>query len=162
MTPSAFCFSKVISRCLSQPCANLPLYLSIHSLVGRVRGARREVHEERLVGDERLLLTGPGDRLIGQVLGQVIALGRRFRRLDRRRAFIERRVPLVILATDEAVEIFEATATGRPRGERSRRARLPNRNFVALAELRGRVTVQLEGQGERRFGVGQHRAIAGS
>ena len=31
MTPSSFCRSKVISRCLSQPWANLPLYLSIHS-----------------------------------------------------------------------------------------------------------------------------------
>ncbi len=32
MTPSFFCFSNVISRCLSQPWSNLPLYLSAHSL----------------------------------------------------------------------------------------------------------------------------------
>ena len=44
---------------LSQPCANLPLYLSIHflrNLMRCMRGARHEVHEERFVRKECLLL----------------------------------------------------------------------------------------------------------
>ena len=110
---------------------------------------------------QRLLLARPGDRLVGQVLGQVVALGRRLRRLDRRRALVERRIPLVVLAADEAVEVLEAAAAGRPRVERARRARLPDRHLVALAELRGRVAIELERQRERRLGVGQHRAVAG-
>ena len=131
-------------------------------VVRRVRGARCEVDEERLVGQQRLLLARPGDELVGQVFGQVVALGRRLRRLDRRRAFIERRIPLVVLAADEAVEVLEPSAAGRPRVERTGRARLPHRHLVALAELRGRVAIELEGQRERRLGVGQHRALARS
>ena len=79
-----------------------------------VRGARREVHEERLVGHQRLLLAHPADRLVGQILGEVVALLGRLRRLDRRRALIQRRVPLVVLAADEAVEVLEPAAAGRP------------------------------------------------
>ena len=46
-------------------------------VVRRVRGAGREVHEERLVGHQRLLLAHPPDRLVGHVLGEVVALVRR-------------------------------------------------------------------------------------
>ncbi len=149
MTPSSFWRSKVISRCLSQPWANLPLYLSIHSfghLVRRVGGARREVHEERLVGQQRLLLACPADRLVGQILGQVVALGRRLRRLDRGGALVQGRVPLVVLAADETVEVLEAAAAGRPCRERPGRAGLPDRNLVALAELGRGVSVELQRQ----------------
>ena len=133
----------------------------LRHVVRRVRRARREVDEERLVAHQRLLLAHPGDRLVGQVLGQVIALGRRLRRLDRRRALVERGIPLVVLAADEAVEVLESAAAGRPRIERARRTGLPHRHLVTLAELRGRVAVEFERQRERRLGVGQHRAVAG-
>ena len=129
----------------------------LRHVMRRMRGARREVHEERLVRQQRLLLARPGDGLVGQVFGQVIAFRRRLGRLDRRRAFIQRRVPLVVLAADEAVEILEAAAAGRPGIERPRRARLPDRHLVALAELRRRIAIELEGQRERRLGVGQDR-----
>ena len=127
----------------------------------RVGGTRREVHEERLVRQQGFLLARPRDRLVGQVFGEVVALFRRLRRLDGRRPLIEGRVPLVVLAADEAVEVLESTAAGRPRVERPGRARLPDRHLVALAELRRRIAVQLEGQRQRRLGVGQHRAVAG-
>ena len=81
---------------------------------GRVRRAGREVDEERLVRHQRLLLADPADRLVGHVLGEVVALLRRRSRLDRRRALVERRVVLVGLAADEAVEVLEAAAAGRP------------------------------------------------
>ena len=69
-------------------------------------------------------------------------------------------IPLVVLAADEAVEVLEPAAAGRPGVERARRARLPDRHLVAFAELRRRVAIELEGERERRLGVGQHRAVA--
>ena len=165
MRPSSFCFAEGDLALLVPAVRELALVLVdpfLRHVVRRVRGARREVDEERLVGQQRLLLARPGDELVGQVFGEVVALGRRLRRLDRRGALIQRRIPLVVLAADEAVEVLEPAAAGRPGGERTRRARLPHRHFVALAELRGRVAIELEGQRERRLGVGQHRALARS
>ena len=72
-----------------------------------------------------------------------------------------RRVVLVRLAADEAVEVLEAAAARRPVVERAHRARLPDRHLVALAELRGRVAVQLQHLGERRARVRAHRVVAG-
>ena len=164
MTPSSFWRSNVISRCLSQPWANLPLYLSIHSLgtwCGACVAPGAKYMKNGLSPHQRLLLAHPVDRLVGQILGQVIALRRRLRRLDRRRALVQRRVPLVVLAADEAVEVLEPAATGRPGGERARRAGLPDRDLVALAELRRRVAVELERLRQRRLGVRQHRAVTG-
>ena len=43
-------------------------------VVRRVRGAGREVGEERLVRHQRLLLADPVDGVVGQVLGEVVAL----------------------------------------------------------------------------------------
>ena len=130
-------------------------------VVRRVAGAGREVHEERLVGHQRLLLARPLDRLVGHVLGEVIALLGRLLRLDGGGAFVDRRVPLVGLAADEAVEVLEAAAAGRPLVERPDRAGLPDRHLVALAELRRRVAVELERHRQRRLVLGQHRAVAG-
>ncbi len=125
-----------------------------------VRRAGREVGEERLVAHQRLLLADPLDRVVGQVLGEVVALLRRLVRLDRDRPFVERRVVLVRLAADEAVEVLEPAAAARPRVEGAERARLPDRYLMALAELRGRVAVQLERLGERRARVRAHRRVA--
>ena len=163
MTPSFFCRAKVSSRSLSQPPIELALVLVgplLRHVVRRVRRAGREVDEERLVGREALLLPDPGNRLVGHVLDQVVALFGRLLRLDRRGALVERRVPLVGLAADEAVEVLEAAAARRPGVERSGRARLPDRHFVALAELRGGVAIQLQRPRQRRHRVGQHRAVA--
>ena len=129
-------------------------------MVRRVRRAGRKVDEERLVRGETFLLSDPGNRLVGHVLDQVVALLGRFLRLDRRGPLVERRVPLVGLAADEAVEILEAATAGRPGVERSGRTRFPDRHFVALAELRGGVAIQLQRLRQRRHRVGQHRAVA--
>ena len=63
----------------------------LRHVVRRVGGAGREVDEERLVGNERLLLADPVDRLVGHVLHEVIALFGRLLHFDRRGAFVERR-----------------------------------------------------------------------
>ena len=128
-------------------------------VVRRVGGAGREVDEERLVGHQRLLLADPLDRLVGHVAHEVVALFGRALGLDRRRALVQRRVVLVRLAADEAVEVLEAAA-GRPVVERAQRARLPDRHLVALAELGGRVPVELEDLRQRSARVRAHRVVA--
>ena len=163
MTPSSFCRANVRSRCTSHPSSNWPAYLSAHSFGHVVRGVGRpgrEVHEERLVRHQRLLLAHPADRPVGQVLGQVVALLRGRRRLDRCRAVVQRRVPLVVLPADEPVERLEPAAARRPRVERAHRRGLPHRHLVALAELRRRVPVQLQRHRQRRLRVRPQRAVA--
>src|SRR5208283_5782150 len=80
---------------------------------------------------------------------------------DRRGAFIEGGIVLVGFAPNEPVEIFESAASAGPGVERAHWACLPDRHFVAFAELRGRVAVELEGARERRAGVRQNRVVAG-
>ena len=133
----------------------------LRDVVGRVCRAGCEVDEEGLVGGEGFLLGDPGHRLVGHVLYEVVTLFGRFLGLDGNRAFIERRIPLVRLAADEAVEILEAAAARGPGVERTGGARLPDRHFVALAELRGGVTVQFERLRQRRHGIGPDRAVTG-
>ena len=135
-----------------------PLLGDVVRGVGR---AGRVVDEERPVRHQRLLLADPADRAVREVLGEVVALLGRRRRLDRRGAVVERRLVLVVLAADEAVEGLEPAATGRPGVERTHRRGLPDRHLVALAELRRRVAVELERHRQRSLGVGTHRALAG-
>ncbi len=129
-------------------------------MVRSVRCPGGEVHEERTVGHQSLLLADPADGVVGEVLGEVVALLGRRGRLDGRRPVVQRRLVLVVLAADEAVERLEA-ATGRgPCVERAHRRRLPHRHLVALAELGGRVAVQLQRHRQRRLRVRPHRAVA--
>ncbi len=131
----------------------------LRHVVRGMGGAGREVGEERLVGCQRLLLRDPCHGLVGHVLHEVVALFGRLLRFDRRGPFVNRRVPLVRLAAEEAIEILEAAAARWPGVERSDRAGFPHRHFVALAELRGRVAVELQRPCQRRNGVREHRAI---
>src|SRR5215467_6885906 len=104
--------------------------------MGSVCRAESEVDEKRLVRDERLLLPDPTDGLVGQIFRQVVTFFGCTLRLDRRRSVIQRRVILVVLSANEAVEMFEAR-TSRPVVERAHRARLKDRHFMAFPELRG-------------------------
>src|SRR5215204_830684 len=78
----------------------------------RMRGSRRVVHEERLLGHERLLLTHPVDRAVGHVLGEVVALLGRPVWLHRHFVLVDRRRILVGLPTEEAVEVLESASAG--------------------------------------------------
>ena len=126
----------------------------------RVGGAGGKVNEERLVGRERLLLPDPFEGLVGHVGHEMVTLLGRLLVLHRRGAFEERRIPLIRLATDEAVEVLEAAAARGPGVEGAGRTGLPDRDFVALAELRGGVAIQFQRLRQRRHGVGPHRAVA--
>src|SRR3712207_8732364 len=110
-------------------------------VVRRVARAGREVDEERLVRGQRVLGAHVVDGPVGQVLGQVIALLRRPRRLHRRRVLRQRRTPLVGLEADEAVEVLKA-GRRRPHVERPDHRRVAEMwDLVALPELRRRVAV---------------------
>src|SRR5580704_6690144 len=113
----------------------------------------REVDEERLIGHERLLLPNPIDGLVRHVFHQMIALLGGLLDLDRGGAFIKRWIPLVRLAADEPIEIFESASPGRPSVKRAGWTGLPDRHFMTLAELRRRVPIELEDPGEGRAGV---------
>ena len=75
-------------------------------VVRPVAGAGRPVHEEGLVGREGAVLAQPGERLVRQVLAQVVLLV--VRRLDRIGVLEQARLPLRGLAGEEAVEVVEA------------------------------------------------------
>ena len=134
----------------------------LRHVVRGMRCAGREVSEERLVGHEGLLLANPLDRFGGHVVREVIALFGRLVRLDRRRAFVERRIPLVGFPADKAIEVLEApSTTGRPVVERAQGAGLPHRHFVAFTKLRGRVAVQPQRLRKRRHCVRQEGVVTG-
>ncbi len=99
----------------------------LRRVVRRVRGAGRVVDEPRLLRRDRVQHPDAVDRVVGHVVVEEVVL-RVVRRLDRLDVLDERGTPLVGVAADEAVEVFEArapSATGRtdPPGCRASRAR---------------------------------------
>jgi len=70
--------------------------------------SRTSTTARALVRGDRLGILDELQRLVGQVLGQVVALLRRLRRLDRKVVIDQVRVPLVGLRAEEAVEPLEA------------------------------------------------------
>jgi hypothetical protein len=128
-------------------------------MVRRMRRTRSEVHKERLVRHQRLLLADPADRLVGHVHGEVVALLGRRLRLHRGGALVDRRVVLVRLPTDEAVEVLKPRAR-RPRIKRAHGAALPDRHLMALTELRRRIAIQPQRLRQRSARVRPDRAVA--
>ena len=157
--PSSFWRARVRSRWASQPASNRPAYLSRHSGATwkGVRRAQRRVGEERPLGGDRLLVLDPGDRVVDQVLGEVVAVLGQPVGLDRVAALVELRVPVVHLRAHEAVEEVEALAHRPPR-ERTRGAHLHRRGLVPLAERGGAVAVAAEDLRDRR-GAGRPVAV---
>ena len=125
----------------------------------RVRGAEREVGEERPVGGDRLLVLDPGDRVVDQVLGEVVAVLREPVGLDGVAALVELRVPVVHLGAHEAVEEVEAL-THRPPRERARGAHLHRRGLVPLADRRRAVAVAAEDLRDGRGAGGPVAVVA--
>jgi hypothetical protein len=80
------------------------------SVVGGVGRARAEVHEERLVGRHHLGVADEADRLVGQVLGQVVAVLGAFGLLGVVVVVDQVGIPLVGLAAEEPVVALEAAA----------------------------------------------------
>src|SRR6185437_16696329 len=74
--------------------AGVPVRPLVPDVVGGVEAAAGPVHEERLVGLERLVPAEPTDGVVGEVLAEVVALLRGPRREDARRVPDQVRLPL--------------------------------------------------------------------
>ena len=129
-------------------------------VVRRMRRAGREVDEEGLFGGESLLLRDPGDGLVCHILHEVVAFFRRSLGVHRRRALIDRGIPLVRLTADEPVEILEAEAI-RPQIKRAGLARHPIRHIVHLPEPGRIVTAVFEDSAHGPGTLGHQRIVAG-
>ena len=101
-------------------------------MVRRMHRSRSEVAEERAMRSRRLLTLDPGDRLVGEILGQVVVVTTEVG-FDRRGLVIDRRLPVRRLGTDDAVKAIEAHPGG-PSVKGPRRALLPRRREMPFAE----------------------------
>ncbi len=108
----------------------------LRGVVRGVVGTRVVEHEPRFrrVGD--LLVANHPDGLIGQVLGEVVALLGRGRRLDEVIVLDEVRIPLIGLATEESVEALESLPE-RPGLAVAALGDIRLRNIVILAQPEG-------------------------
>ncbi len=123
----------------------------LRHVMRRVRGAGREVDEERLVRRQRFLRLDPLDGLVGHVGHEVVV--RVLRQFDPAHSVVDQRRPLVRFAADEAVELVEARA-GRPAVGRAGGADFPGRRLVVLAERGGAVAVEPQHLGRIGHAVG--------
>ncbi len=105
----------------------------LRGVVRRVGRAGRVVQEERLVRRDRLGVLDELERLVGEVVGEVVALLRRLRRVDRVVVVDEVRVPLVGLGAQEPVPALEPAAA-RPVAPRRGEVHLDGRAQVPLAD----------------------------
>ena len=101
---------------------------------GSVRGARREVDEEGLLGSQRLLEPHPLDGFVRQI-GRHVVVGIVVGNLDWGHAVVQERRPLVGLTADEPVELVEPRTRG-PTVVRARYAHLPRRGLMVLFRKR--------------------------
>ena len=108
---------------------------------------------------QRLLLGDPGHGLVRHVRHEVVTFFGVSFRLVRRGALVQGGIPLVRLAADEAVEVLEAAAAGGP-GVGGADGLVSTPGFVAFAELRRGIAIELQGSRQRRHGIGQHGAVA--
>ena len=120
--------------------ARVPVGPLLRHMVRRVRRAGAEVQVERLVRVDLLGVGDELDRLVDQVLGQVVALLRRARRLDLVVVVDQVGIPLARVAAEEPVEALEA-APQRPAVVRPGRRLLVARRQVPLADHVGVVAV---------------------
>ena len=138
-------------------------------------GARRVVQEERLLRGDRLGVADELDRLVRQILREVVALLRGLGLIDRVVVVDQVRIPLVRLRPEEPVPALEAP-TGRPVPARRREVHLVVGAQVPLADhvrvpaeltedLRDRAVLRRDRSAgvrkpDRRLGDARH-AVAG-
>jgi hypothetical protein len=89
--------------------------------------------------------------MVGQI-GLVVIVGI-VRQVDEGRVVMEDRRKEVSLAAQASVESFKPGTRG-PLIERTGEAGFSGREFVALAEHRGAIAIQLHHLGQRRFAIG--------
>ena len=132
----------------------------LRRLVRRVARAGTEVCEEGLVGIDVAQITDERDRMVDEILGEVVAVGNGPGRVDEVVVVHEGGRVLVRLAGEEAVEPFES-ASQRPAVPWCREVALVVGREVPLPDGPGRVAVRDEDLREERIGVGDARVVAG-
>ena len=120
--------------------AGVPVGPLLRHVVRRVGRPEAQMQVERLVGVDLAEVGDELDRLVDQVLREVVALLGRPRRLDRVVVVDEVGVPLARVPAEEAVEALEA-APERPAVVRAGRRLLVARGQVPLADHVGAVAV---------------------
>ena len=105
----------------------------LRRVVRRMAGTGGEVEEERLVRCDRLGVTDELERLVGEILGEVVALVRRLRLVDHVVVVDQVGIPLVRLGAEEPVPALEAAA-GRPVAARGGEVHLVGRAEMPLAD----------------------------
>ncbi len=105
----------------------------LRRVVRRMAGAGRVVEKERLLGRDRLRVLDELDRLVGEVLGEVVAVLGQARLVDGVVVVDEVGIPLVRLGAEEPVPALEAAA-GRPVAAGGREVHLVGRAEVPLAD----------------------------
>src|SRR5262245_9397369 len=126
----------------------------------RVRCAGGKIGKEGTIRRYRLLLMNPSDTFVRQIARELISFFRPFGRLDRIGVTDQRRIKLISLAGNKAVEVIEALIS-RPIVEWSSRTGLVVRHVVVLAKPSAGVSVLLEQFGECRAAFRDDAAIAG-
>ena len=128
-------------------------------VVRRVTGAGGVVQEEGLVGRVDVRVLDELDRLVGQIDAQMVAVLRQCRLLDLVVVVGQFRIPLVGLATQEAVVALEA-ATERPAVVGAGGGRVLGRRQVPLADAEGVVAVLQQHLADHRPVEGQDAVVA--
>ena len=129
-------------------------------LVRRMAGAERDPGQPRNIGPIGMVIADEADRLVDQVLGQMIAVGVRAGRIDVRVVRDELGRVLVGLGIEEAVEAVEA-APQRPAVERTGGPALGQRRDVPFADHVVAIAVHAQHLGERARLARDLAAVAG-
>ncbi len=130
------------------------------NVVRGVGGPQRQPQQERAVGLVAPELAEPGDGLVGQVLGEVVALVRCPGRVHVRVVADEFGRPVVGVPAQEPVVVLEALGQ-RPVVEGPRRRPLVTRGEVPLAHAERGVAVRPQDLGHRAGLVGDPALVAG-
>ena len=129
----------------------------LRHVVRRVRGAEAQMQVERLGGVDLLDVGDELDRLVDQVLAEVVTLLGRARRLHLVVVVHQVRIPLAGVTAEEAVETLEA-APQRPPVERACARLLVARRQVVLPDHEGAVAVLEEHLGQEAV-LERHDAV---
>ena len=132
----------------------------LRCVVGRVVRSRAEPDEPGLRGVRGVLVADHADRLVREVLRQVVPLLRGVRRLDEAVVLHQVGVPLVGLAAEEAVEPVE-THRERPGGLAAAGGDVLLGHVVVLAHPERRVAVVLQDLTDRRALSREAARVAG-
>ena len=139
--------------------ALVPVSPFLGRVVRAVQSGGRPVHEQRLVRLVSLLPADPADRVVRQILLEVVALFRGLRRRDIVQVSNQRRLPARCLGSEESVEVLEAEARG-PVLERAGRAGLLRRRVMPLAPRARGVAVVLQNVRHECTALGNPPVIA--